>query len=279
MSQQSRHDARQRRHPPTAGLTVLLVVLLGLMGCGLSAPAPGPTPTTDPSLSYRFPAALGTMTTVWQAADGIDLTSPEATLVRAFFESRFISRQIGLTSAFPGFYEFAVGVILDRRAAPDSRFAGSRRLLLVDIHATGGVLDAQVCDDTTGLYRPDLEGQERPPASYDPSDGRRVMWQPVRLSVKMRRIGVSRPWPSVVDRGEDRAPNWNIFSGWQLIRVSAGDLWPNLNLCQDWGFRNYTGSIGWVGPNLERLYPPGPVGPPFQATLPQSPGWTQLEQP
>ena len=66
---------------------IVLASALFVAACSDVTPSDGASSTAaDSARSYSFPIALGSMTTVWQASPGISLTTPDATLVRAFFE-------------------------------------------------------------------------------------------------------------------------------------------------------------------------------------------------
>ncbi|MGC4961157.1 hypothetical protein [Gordonia sp. DT101] len=155
------------------------------------------------------------MTTTWSAA-GMSLVSPEATLVRAYFESTMIATDRRKSEAFPGYVEFLgaqTGKVLEDDPKRPHPWAGTRRLFVQSLSVEGAELRAVVCDDRAGMYRQEWAGRPlesvvgRSPSHYGPG-GRPYMDSAMTWFVSMRRTGVTGTWPSDVDKGSARAPNW-----------------------------------------------------------------------
>lgn len=266
---------------------IVLASALFVAACSDVTPSDGASSTAaDSARSYSFPIALGSMTTVWQASPGISLTTPDATLVRAFFESRFIVEVLGMPYAFPGFADTvrivqnSIYDIPEGHPSADDRRAGTRRLMLLSLARTDDHLDALVCDDQAGLYfEKNIGHKDRGlPPLFDLRDGRWFMPDAFPYSVSLRRSGRS-VWHPTVDRDTDRAPNWNVFTGWTAKQNRLNLDGSNSILCSNWASRNYPGiPSGQSQGAPQRIYPTGPTDPAFQPTLPQSPGWTRLGQ-
>ncbi|GGC74058.1 hypothetical protein IEU95_15900 [Hoyosella rhizosphaerae] len=81
---------------------------LTVAACSADVPVPTPDPLTPVAAEdYVFPVDLaGDYTIRWTAADGIDLTSPEATVVRAVSEAMTLSGLVGEELSYPGWFEF-----------------------------------------------------------------------------------------------------------------------------------------------------------------------------
>ncbi|GGC74046.1 hypothetical protein IEU95_15890 [Hoyosella rhizosphaerae] len=195
--------------------------------------------TPDPLLpvateDYVFPVELaGDYTVRWTAADGIDLTSPEATIVRAISETITLSGLVGEKLSYPGWYEFweeynSKPDIVDRTRTLGSpsalRYLGTDDRYLYLLEETDNGIRAEFCQDTS--YRV---------ASLD--RGETYNWAPsLRAPVLSAQLTLTPADPAADSAPAPepsglRAPNWNVFEGWDGVRLFAtGDY----HFCRDW---------------------------------------------
>ncbi|MGC5258234.1 hypothetical protein ACPXCG_17970 [Gordonia sp. DT218] len=270
---------------------MLLQVILVMTLCGCAnavrhETSTGSSTEANPVTSYTFPKSMGPMTTTWQAAPGIDLSGKLPTLTRAYFESEFIASTYTKADAFPGFVRLVgdlQGAVIDGNAKTDADWTGTRRLRLQSITENAGIVRATVCDDRAGLYRqrfvgkPQEEVMPRGRFRYGAGD-RPYMDEPFTTYVELRPVEGKPLWPANPALGEARAPNWDVFQGWELVRTGFADRWRAGTACDQWAHQNYPGFTD-PGSPPHRLYPNGFPDPDFQRVLPQSPGWTQVGQP
>ncbi|MGC4960942.1 hypothetical protein [Gordonia sp. DT101] len=270
---------------------MLLQVILVMTLCGCAnavrhETSTGSSTEANPVTSYTFPKSMGPMTTTWQAAPGIDLSGKLPTLTRAYFESEFIASTYTKADAFPGFVRLVgdlQGAVIDGNAKTDADWTGTRRLRLQSITENAGIVRATVCDDRAGLYRqrfvgkPQEEVMPRGRFRYGAGD-RPYMDEPFTTYVELRPVEGKPLWPANPALGEARAPNWDVFQGWELVRTGFADRWRAGTACDQWAHQNCPGFTD-PGSPPHRLYPNGFPDPEFQRVLPQSPGWTQVGQP
>ncbi len=271
-----------------AALIVLLAVTLS--GCADTpdhdSASASPSTSTNPDRAYTFPQNMGPMTTTWEASPGLDLTDPLPTIARAFFESLFIASIYTKDVAFPGFVRlFGKNQyqLIDGGAKTYAGWTGTRRLKLQSITEKDGIVRATVCDDRAGLYRQKFVG--KPQEVVMPEDRfrygvghRPYMDEPFTWFVELHKVEDKPRWPSDPALGEARAPNWDVFEGWELLDTGFAESWQIGTPCDQWAHQNYPGFTD-PGPPPHRLYPNGFPDPIFQAPLPQYPGWTQVGQP
>ena len=270
-------------------VSIFLLVAAALSACGDTESkntATDATPMANTARSYEFPESMGPMTTSWQAAPGINLTDALPTLTRAYFESEFIASTYTKADAFPGFARLVgdlQGAVIDGGAKSYAGWTGTRRLRLQSITEKAGIVRATVCDDRAGLYRQKFVG--KPQEVVMPEDRfrygvghRPYMDEPYTQFVELRQVQGKPNWPSNPAVGESRAPNWDVFEGWELVNTGFAESWQAGTPCDQWAHENYPGFTD-PGPPPHRLYPNGFPDPAFQAPLPQSPGWTQVGQP
>ncbi|WAC57320.1 hypothetical protein [Gordonia sp. SL306] len=269
-------------------IQVLLSAAVLLAACGTGgvdeASAPSSSESSDPLAGYTFPHGFGSMTTVWQAAPGLDLADTQGTLVRAYFESQFIAEWSRASAAFPGFVDFQAASghnIAEITPERDHLWGGTRRLLLRSVSVLGDEFRASICDDRGGLYLKDRvsAGGASSASSDKPGESQRTYMQPAASwYVVVRRNGEPSKWPAKVDIGPARAPNWDVFHGWGLVERGFDAPWKSDTDCGRWAQSNYPGAVAPDKP-LQRMYPNGFPDPAFQPTLEQSPGWTRIGQP
>jgi len=267
-------------------LVVVAIVAMACSSCAVSKSDPAPSvssTTADSTLSYQFPTALGTVTSRWQSVSGLNLVSREATVVRAFFESSAIAARLDNEAAFPGFSRLMTDApgsakIIEGESW-DRPFAGTRRFLLQSISVTGDTLRSTVCDDGGGVYYSNrLTRKPSNPSASTPElspGGFHRMTPTLTWYVVLRGPDHALKWPKRVDVGTSRAPNWDVFDGWNLKDYGIGN---DAGYCDRWAMENYPGVSDPAVPN-ERFYPPEGPGPATQPTLPQYPGWTRIGEP
>ena len=272
-------------------LAVLIALLaVTLSGCAGTpdhhSASSSPSTSTNPDRAYTFPQKMGPMTTTWEASPGLDLTDPLPTVARAYFESLFIASTYTKEIAFPGFVRLFGDnqyQLIDGEAKTYAGWTGTRRMKLQSITEKDGVVRATVCDDRAGLYRQKFVG--KPQEVVMPEDRfrygighRPYMDEPYTWFVELHQAKGEPRWPSDPAIGEARAPNWDVFEGWELVDTGFAESWQIGTPCDQWAHENYPGFTD-PGPPPHRLYPNGFPDPVFQAPLPQYPGWTQVGQP
>ncbi|MFI9406936.1 hypothetical protein [Nocardia sp. NPDC052316] len=245
-------------------------------------------PTPVPAADYTFPIQwAGDYTFRWSAAEGIDLTAPNAEVVRAFAESKRLARSVGNELAYPGYAAAVSGVdwldIPDGGAYPPGaqqgnwqlRWHGTFLARLVRIQPEPNGFTAAYCLDTTNVAD-SIDGG----AHYRwTRPGRRGELQRGRLiGLTARARSSSGPIPTeavpVSTRHQvDRAPKYNVFDDWKIIDVwgptSRGPQRSSLvAACAAWARANpQTNPVGID--SLERRIPADP--PPIPET--PFPGW------
>ncbi|WP_149359662.1 hypothetical protein [Lolliginicoccus suaedae] len=246
-----------------------LALMLLLTGC-TTGQKPGPATPRE----YAFPTdKVGDVTSTWTAADGIDLHSPEATIVRATEEALSIAGFVGEEGSFPGLHEFW-NDYLDSQQSVDlrttlegrdkqRRVTGTRDYHIYKLDWAGDELIAEYCIDDS--YEA---------GSYDA--GATFDWPRVSITrVFSRKVTLARdttepPAPVRAPSGL-RAPTWNAFDGWQAIDLFRGG---DFDYCSTWyntrdrdPDRPYWPQYSSQDP--EYRPPPGP-NPPI---APPTPGW------
>lgn len=225
----------------------------------------------DPS-EYRAPEAMRNMTALWSAADGVDLFSDEARLVRGARESTWVVSFVNKRDAYPGYVRAAGPNVtrilkLDR---PENREhyltgEGTFRAHILDIAETDTGFTATVCDVVTGLGIRHESGQyvidrffhgvdeynfTQDPDGFKPSD-------PLFSRSKRQ------------DGGDDlltwQAPQEDLFVDWHFDAKFATKRSPLVDECRQW--RRSTDPT-LVEDSLPRLWVDQP--PPI---LPAYPGW------
>ncbi|NDZ92838.1 hypothetical protein G3I13_19855 [Streptomyces sp. SID6673] len=226
------------------------------------------------------------MTTAWQAAPGIDLSDKLPTVARAYFESAFIAETYTKADAFPGFVRLFGNngyKLIDGEAQTYAGWTGTRRLRLQSITEHDGIVRATVCDDRAGLYRQKFVGKPQevvmPKNRFRYGTGNRpYMDEPYTWFVKLLSVNGERLGPADPAIGDARAPNWDVFQGWDLVDTGWAESNQPGTACDQWAHQNYPG-FSDSGPPPHRLYPNGFPDPDSQPTLPQYPGWTQVGEP
>ncbi|WP_278315198.1 hypothetical protein [Lolliginicoccus levis] len=251
-----------------------LAPALLLAGCTTTGPSEPATPPSAAPSDYVFPIdETGDVTFAWTAADGIDLLSPEATIVRATAEALAIAGFVGEEGAFPGLDEFwndyldsqtsfGLPTTLETRGK-QRRVTGTRDYHIYRIGWTGDELTAEFCIDDSYAA-----------SSFDA--GATFDWPRVAITrVTTRKLTLARdttdpPAPPPAPTGL-RAPTWNAFDGWRAIDLyQSGDF----DYCSTWyntrdrdPDRPYWPQYSSQDP--EHRPPPGP-NPPI---APPTPGW------
>ncbi|MBD8505110.1 hypothetical protein HT102_01220 [Hoyosella sp. G463] len=251
-----------------------LAPALLLAGCTTTGPSDPATSTSVATDDYAFPIdEVGDVTFAWTAADGIDLLSPEATIVRATDEAIAVAGFVGEQLSYPGLDEFWRDFNdqlrpVDRLRTLHSgveqrRWAGTTDYHIYKLEWNGNELSAEYCVDDSYL-------------ATSADEGRSFRWLRSSITrVTTRKLTLARdttdpPAPPPAPTGR-RAPTWNAFDGWRAIDLfQSGDF----DHCTTWyntrdrdPDRPYWPQYSSRDP--EHRPPPGP-NPPI---APPTPGW------
>ncbi|WP_405132982.1 hypothetical protein [Nocardia sp. NBC_01388] len=238
-----------------------------------------------PAAEYAFPSAwAGDYTFQWSAADGIDLTGPESTVVRALAESKRLSLSVGDRLAYPGYSQAVSQVgwlhIPDGGSYPAGaregdwqlRWAGTflARILQVDPNDHG--FTAAYCLDFGNVAESDDGGK-----SYH--------WRPTREDGETARgwvrwLNVTAPhgesqatsMPTDTGGPVHRAPRFNVFDGWTVTDAWGPSPQREADTAEADGCTQWTQSNPHAEPPIvTSAEGREPVTPPV--AQPPAPGW------
>ncbi|WP_405136354.1 hypothetical protein [Nocardia sp. NBC_01388] len=237
-----------------------------------------------PAAEYTFPFAwAGDYTFQWSAADDIDLTSPESTVVRALAESRRLSVSVGDRLAYPG-YSQAVSQV-DWLRIPDGgsypadaregdwqlRWGGTFLARILRIESGDHGFTAAYCVDFGNVAESDDGGTTyhwRSTSEDGESAGGWVIWLNVTPDGDAR-----TRFPATDASGPaHRAPRFDVFDGWTVTGAWGpsprrdGDT-ADVDSCTQWTRSNPHAAP----PIVTSAYARTPITPPV--TRPPSPGW------
>ncbi|MGW4247214.1 hypothetical protein [Nocardia sp. NPDC004722] len=164
---------------------------------------------------------------VWSASDGVELTSPEVVVARAFFESWDISMQVGTSAAYPG-YEAKLSSLI---RSPDNTLPASlfyydspKRVVsaygtyywrVMEVERKGEVRRITACSWDNALSYPKDD-------RYTTSDGAaslitRADWIELRVPTNAGAQQTS------VGEGPARYPSTDVFGAWSFNAVGRAD--------------------------------------------------------
>ncbi|PXW31040.1 UNVERIFIED_CONTAM: hypothetical protein DES50_106172 [Williamsia faeni] len=256
---------RHRNRPLTKiTLAFAAATALVLTGCS-TASTPAPT-STQPTPDVPY-------TTIWSAADGINLNTRPAELIRATVESGEMSGWTGVDYSFPGFAD-AIANATDYNGywgnttqppSPDNLVSLDWRLFarhITTLSATDSHVTARVCTLHLPLVDQDVVLKS---TGYTSSFG--SVTQPYTVDVTLTKPASTTPGTSgQPDRAPDihnpRAldvPDWNVFSPWTISSITllegVNDYYGTEPECMAWWRQKYP---GWDGTSLT-FGPPAPI--------------------
>ncbi|MEV6558240.1 hypothetical protein AB0M22_21175 [Nocardia sp. NPDC051756] len=275
-----------------------VAVLLIVAACGTddhpeqtpSATASTVPLTVVPAADYTFPTQwAGDYTFRWSAADGLDLTTPDAQVVRAFAESKRLAMSVGNRLAYPG-YATAVSAV-DWLTAPDGgayppgaeqgtwnlRWDGTFLARIMRLQTTGRGFTAAYCLDYTNVAD-SIDGGthyrwNRPGARGEPRRGWLIGFTAETLPDGRHRRSATFPLAS--GQPPHRAPRYNVFSGVAITEVWGptphdADTMSLVDECTAWTRANpQTNPVGID--SAERRIPADPPPTPDDPF----PGWPE----
>lgn len=214
---------------------------------------------------YRVPERLENSTIVWSAEPGIDLFSPEATVVRAAIEARQVALATSLAESYPG-YENAVD--------PDTRayFAekswtswpeyGTAYHHIANLDPTDEGFVAHVCLQLSGIAS--LKDDNSFYRTLSPA------FLTSTLTIESSDAGTNPPSgppsaaPTETEIPHWQAPNFDVFEGWKL---SFGPPFgtDHAAVCTAWGHPLAPDAPSEGTRSVSSETPP--------ETLPAYPGW------
>ena len=256
---------RRRNRPLTkTTLTIAAATALVLTGCS-TANTPAPT-STQPTPDVPY-------TTVWSAADGINLNTRPAELVRATVESGEMSAWAGVDHSFPGFADAIANANAysgywgdtTQPSSPDnlpSRTATLFARHIASLRATDNQITARVCN----LHLP-LVDQDVVLKSTGYTSSFRSVTVPTSLDVTLAKPANTTPGtsgqtdhaPEIHNPRALDTPDWNVFSPWTIRSIAlletVNDYYGNEPECMAWWRQKYP---GWDGTSLA-FGPPTPI--------------------
>ncbi|MFI9415213.1 hypothetical protein [Nocardia gamkensis] len=223
----------------TRAFTCVAAILpLFAAACGTGDHGRPPTLENHPlaapqATQYTFPSRwAGDYSFQWSTADGIELNTPAATVVRAFAESKRLAMSVGARLAYPGYADAVADVDWLRVPAGGAyppgadegnwslRWSGTFRARIIDLrpdadgYRTVYCLDANdVADSADGgaTYR-----WRRPGDRREQPRGRPV-WLAFEPETPM--LPPHSTEIATAATGPDRAPHYNVFDGWHITDV------------------------------------------------------------
>ncbi len=251
---------------------VATAAIAALTGCGNPDTSTGATTTTpattacsDGSAAYQPPDEVCNATMVWSAEPGIDLYSPEATLVRAAWESDEIGSYAGLEQTYPGFARALSPEYHGRGRYREERYRGTvfGTVLghILEIETTADGFLGKFCVLSNGFARLEDDGR------YARSNGRgfdpEVRFTRTETASPSTDTATTAPttYAPAPDRLQWQAPTYDVFDGW---RVSFPTRYEDRNRCDAWALSQDPDAPAEV----EAVYSDTP--PPV---LPAYPGW------
>ncbi|PXW31042.1 UNVERIFIED_CONTAM: hypothetical protein DES50_106174, partial [Williamsia faeni] len=212
-------------------------------------------------------------TTIWSAADGINLNTRPAELIRATVESGEMSAWAGVDHSFPGFAD-AIANATDYNGdwgdttqppRPDNLKTRDWRLFarhITTLNATDNHVTARICN----LHLPLLDEDfvVTPKAELDSF---RSVTRPITFDVTLTKptdttSGTSSQPDTKPDTRNPSAldtPNWNVFSPWTISSITVletvNNYYGDEPECMAWWRQKYP---GWDGTSLT-FGPPTPI--------------------
>lgn len=216
---------------------------------------------------YRFLAdRVGDHTHRWSVAEGVDINSPEASLVRAVEEGVEIALPGGPAASYPGYAKAIVGnpgakdllipggSTIGRDSDPEVRQVGTFRSRIVSITPGAAGFRSTYCVDRYDVAQSKDSGKTF------------KWWNKLILSARTltfeRTEPVSTPFPR--GGGPERVPKFDVFTGWKVVDAGLADQ----AVCRDW--------LNARHPDATRtpdgyIFREGPADPPKPEQF--SPGW------
>ncbi|MFZ2527563.1 MAG: hypothetical protein WAX14_07905 [Rhodococcus sp. (in: high G+C Gram-positive bacteria)] len=215
---------------------------------------------------YRVPEKFENSTVVWSAEPGIDLLSPEATVVRAVIEARQIALATSLSERYPGF-----GYAIDESARDfyeevpsDSHLeygTAYHRITRLDRIENGFV--AYACLQLSNIAGLNADGL------FERSISQAFLTSPLAIERSDPSIDPSLPPAPTGPSSEANPPQWqaptfDAFAGWDVRFNGPRDI-SQAAVCTDWG-RQFAPDAPEEGSlRVSSEAPP--------ETLPANPGW------
>lgn len=253
-------------------MTVSMVVaLLALTGCNNHADRD----RAAVSEVYEAPAQMRDATVVWSAESGIDLFSPESTLVRASHEASAIASLVGFNYTYPGFSEASTVKVggKDRSLEDETGrgpFVGTIHSRIMAITPTTSGFDSLTCVLSVGLD--ELRDGKYSPSKYV-AHGH---GSPIRTHYT-RTAQPSAPTPATTnpipdpDRLHWQAPTGNEFNGWTFEGIFERDREAVEDLCTAWAQSIFPNAPEIIAQDAYARDSP----PPSQ---PADPGWPSAQR-
>ncbi|MCP9622933.1 hypothetical protein NMK54_22545 [Nocardia otitidiscaviarum] len=223
-----------------------LAAAVVLTGC-TDSESPG-TDTTSEAVSpcaddgsgrYRPPEQVCDATVVWSAEPGIDLFSPEATLVRASIEADRIAGYAGPEVTYPGYMDAVEprkAEFYEDATVYRGTHSGTIQVHIQQIQPTEDGFHAKFCALTNASTSLRKFGDGRTYiSSYD---------RGVAADVRLARIGDEAaefdagPYEPAPDRLHWQAPTGNLFDSWQVYFPSGEDS-AHRAACDAWALSLY----------------------------------------
>jgi len=187
----------------------MIAAMLVMSACGTDAASEAPEPPVVASALYSVPdnAAYNYR---WSADPGVDLLSPEVTVIRAYVESYYLTvRALTPAAGYPGFSEAVDERLLTDYGNPDqlkkSHFVGTQFQHLLWMTPTERGWFATVC---TGDYSVMREG---PDGRFLNVGSTNIVAETVEIEAPDARAF------SKSSEGPERAPVADVFGGWRVV--------------------------------------------------------------
>ncbi|GGC74050.1 hypothetical protein IEU95_15895 [Hoyosella rhizosphaerae] len=224
--------------------TAASLTTLTITACSPLPEEPTPNPLTPvPTEDYVFPVELaGDYTVRWTASDGIDLTSPEATIARAISEAITLSALVGEELSYPGWFEFWETYnkrpdIVDHErtlGTPSAwRYLGTEDRYLYLLEETDNGIRAEYCNDASYSVtsRDHGETYNWTPSFTELRGGGKFPAPIYSAQLIFNQTDPTATNSTTREPSGLRAPNWNVFEGWEGVKLLAtGDH----HFCRDW---------------------------------------------
>ncbi|MBF6178431.1 hypothetical protein [Nocardia otitidiscaviarum] len=257
----------------TTVTATILTVAIAATGCGDSTTGPpDPTPaavspcTDIPNAEgeYKPPQQVCNATMVWSAEPGIDLYSPEATLLRATTEADIIAAGAGLEYSYRGY----AAALSDPTRIKHYEDGGVPRTIygtllthIQQIQPTADGFHAEYCslNNEAAFTAPGAPELGTP---YNRGGYGRVDF--VRAGAAPETPPTATPYAPAPDRLHWQAPTYNVFDGW-TISFEYGEDQEAAARCDAWALSLYPDAPAAPGDSTVLDTPPTPQ--------PAYPGW------
>ncbi|WP_306361024.1 hypothetical protein [Nocardia sp. CC227C] len=261
------------RRTATTLVAGILTVAMAATGCGDSATSPadptpaGERPCTDIPIvagTYKPPQQVCDATMVWSAEPGIDLYTPEATLIRATDEADLIALYAGLDYSYPGYAAALMDPTrLERYEEGEGHRTvfGTLRSHVWQIQPNANGFHAELCglNNESAATSPGAPELSRPNnrGGYQGIDF-------VRTGAAVETPVTATPYAPAPDRLHWQAPTYNVFDGW-TVSFETGEDPEAAARCDAWALSLFPDLPAGLGDSTPLDTPPVPQ--------PAYPGW------